>query len=144
VEFIRAHARVLKKGGRTFIVVPNAYCFPYRIAMGLRKLFGLWPKNLPEIPFSRVELLRLGRGAGLSNCRVVPATFFRDDLRYWIGENVKSLLRKFVGYPRHIRESEQSFPDMNQLIMALENSHPRKPGFLDRHFCYSYVLVGEK
>ncbi len=129
-EIIRAHARVLKKGGRTFIVVPNARCFPYRIALGLRKLFGLWPENLPEVPFSRAELLGLGHDAGLSNCRVVPGTFFGDDLRYWIGENVKSLLRKFTGYPRRIRESEKSFPNIKELIAALKNTPPpTRPAF---------------
>ncbi|MDP7166922.1 MAG: class I SAM-dependent methyltransferase [Nitrospinota bacterium] len=143
-EIIRAHARVLKKGRRTFIVVPNARYFPCRIALGLQKLFGFWPENIPEVPFSRAEMLGLGRDAGLSNCRVVPGTFFGDDLHYWIGENVKSLLRKFTGYPRRIRESEKSFPNIKELIAALKNTPPHKTGFLDRHFCYSYVLVGEK
>lgn len=143
-EIIRAHARVLKKGGRTFIVVPNAHCFPYRMAFGLRRMLGLWPENLPEVPFSRAELLKLGRGAGLSNCRVLPATFFRDDFRYWIGENVKSLLRKFTGYPRRGHEAGRAFPGMEELTLALKNTPPHKTSFLDRRFCYSYALVGEK
>ncbi len=144
VEIFRAHASVLKPGGRTFIAVPNALCFPYRIAHWLRLRMGLWPEQPPEIAFTRKELLGLGTEAGLKNCRVVPCTFFHDDVRYWVGENIKSLLRKLTGHPRRIEPEEFTTPPLAEMVEALASARPLATSFLDRHFAYSIALVGTK
>ncbi|MBR9680439.1 MAG: class I SAM-dependent methyltransferase [Candidatus Altiarchaeota archaeon] len=55
IQIIKSHFSPLKTGGISFIRVPNAYCFPYRIWMFLSKLVGRWQFGL-EIPFTHKEL----------------------------------------------------------------------------------------
>ncbi len=56
----RAHFDVLKPGGLTFISVPNALCPPYRLFKAVAQRAGKWSFG-EEYPFTRWELLRLGR-----------------------------------------------------------------------------------
>ncbi len=143
-EIFRSHAQVLKPGGRVLICVPNAFCLPYRIALALRMLAHKWPKDLPEVPFTPGELMRLGARAGLRHCRVVACSFLRDDVRYWLGENVRSVLRKMTGFPRRPSCRQESFPSLEDISSSLSQAMPLQTSFLSRHFSYMVALVGEK
>ncbi len=60
VKFIRAHLDVLKKGGITFVVVPNKWNLIYRLWKFLSQSFGRW-KFAEEYPFSRAEFRKIGK-----------------------------------------------------------------------------------
>ncbi len=57
-KIIKSHFDVLKKGGISFISVPNKYCLPYRVWKYLSEKKGVWQFGT-EYPFSRGELKRI-------------------------------------------------------------------------------------
>ncbi|NPV51696.1 MAG: methyltransferase domain-containing protein [Candidatus Methanofastidiosum sp.] len=73
-EAIKAHVQTVKKKGLVIIVVPNKYCFNYRIWMSLAKLIRRWDYGYEE-PFSRKELLTLANEIGLKNTQVNGTDF---------------------------------------------------------------------
>ena len=73
-EAIKAHVRTVKKKGLVLLVVPNKYCFNYRIWMSLAKLIRRWNYGYEE-PFSRKELSSLATEVGLKNTQVNGTDF---------------------------------------------------------------------
>jgi cyclopropane fatty-acyl-phospholipid synthase-like methyltransferase len=74
---VRTHRQVLRPGGVAMISVPNAACIPYRLWKAYLQLRGWWPYGL-EIPYSRGELLALGREAGFRDCHTACTAFLRS------------------------------------------------------------------
>jgi 2-polyprenyl-3-methyl-5-hydroxy-6-metoxy-1,4-benzoquinol methylase len=73
-RIIEAHHDVVRRGGFSFISVPNAHCLPYRFWMSLMKLRGWWRYGYEE-PFTYSELRHLSTDAGL-RVRKLYATQF--------------------------------------------------------------------
>jgi 2-polyprenyl-3-methyl-5-hydroxy-6-metoxy-1,4-benzoquinol methylase len=66
---IEAHAESVGRGGLVILSVPNARCWPYRIWKKTLELRGRWPYGY-ERPFTRGELVRRARDAGLVRAEV--------------------------------------------------------------------------
>jgi 2-polyprenyl-3-methyl-5-hydroxy-6-metoxy-1,4-benzoquinol methylase len=124
VKIHKVHLDVLKKGGLTFISVPNKFNLPYRIYKSVSELTGTW-KFGEEYPFSRSELINI--------CERINGQFveiFGDNLY----KSIKFLLpanflRRFfkVGTPRNKNEIRKE----NKTIF-------------DKYLSYSLVLVMKK
>lgn len=56
-QIINSHYILLKRGGVSFISVPNAFCFPYRLAQMALRMFHKC--QLLEIPFTHSELRKI-------------------------------------------------------------------------------------
>jgi len=69
-----SHSAALHPDGMVFISVPNRYCFPYRAWKKVKEAAGRWEYGT-EVPFSRSELLEVGRGAGLRDLGVSGSGF---------------------------------------------------------------------
>ena len=67
-DIIDAHRRAVRPGGMVVISVPHAHCLPYRLWKSYLQLRGWWPYGL-EIPYSRRELVRRAKEAGLTDPR---------------------------------------------------------------------------
>lgn len=119
---VRSHVEVLRPGGRTFISVPNRANLPYRLYKVLAEAAGIW-KVGEEYPFSRRELLDLGREAGLSDAEV-------------FGESLWGSLY-FVDPVRVIRKLRHR-PDPTD-VSRLRPQHATP---LDDRFAYAIVLTG--
>lgn len=126
-EIICAHKMLLKSGGISFISVPNALCFPYRIYKKASELAGLWEIG-DERPFSRAELRRLANEAGYNEIELFGGSFLHD-FNYFLFGNAKRLLLN-LAKRRSIR-SEMDFKVKKEI-----------PSFLDDYLGYSLVLVG--
>ena len=72
-QIFNFHFILLKEKGISFISVPNAFCFPYRIAHLFLKLFNKFP--LLEIPFTHAELKKNAYLAGYKSCEIVSSCF---------------------------------------------------------------------
>jgi len=124
VKIHKVHLDVLKKGGLTFISVPNKFNLPYRVYKSVSELTGTW-KFGEEYPFSRSELINI--------CEKINGQFveiFGDNLY----KSIKFLLpanflRRFfkVGTPRNKDEIRE------------ENGT-----IFDQYLSYSLVLVMKK
>ncbi len=67
---IRQHGRLLSPRGFTMMAVPNRYSPFYRMIRWYRERTRTWSMDV-EVPYSRGELLRLAKTAGLSRLRVL-------------------------------------------------------------------------
>jgi 2-polyprenyl-3-methyl-5-hydroxy-6-metoxy-1,4-benzoquinol methylase len=91
-EVIAAHADVLRPGGMAVLSVPNTHCPPYRLWKLVLELRGWWPYGM-EIPYSRRELARRSKEAGLAVAGSHCCGFWRS-----AGDHVvKGLLRASCG-----------------------------------------------
>lgn len=79
---INAHAVVLRNGGAAMVSVPNAWCAPYRAWKAYLQLRGWWPYGL-EIPYSRRELSRRARKAGLTPVEIFAEGWRRSVCEHW-------------------------------------------------------------
>lgn len=77
-RIIAAHHDIVRRGGFSFISVPNARCLPYRFWMSFMKLRGWWNYGYEE-PFTFSELRDLSRQTGLK-VRKLYATQFAQCL----------------------------------------------------------------
>lgn len=120
----RSHFDVLKKGGITFISVPNKYNLPYRTYKFLSEITGHW-KVGEEYPYSRRELKNVCKKIGINDYWFIGDslwTSFRFINPFTI---VKKLLKKY------------SKP-VNSKIKK------EKGTFLDQYISYALVLCGRK
>jgi cyclopropane fatty-acyl-phospholipid synthase-like methyltransferase len=74
---VTSHATVLRPGGLTFISIPYRYSLPYRLWMKQMKDKGTWPYGL-EVPFSKTEIIKLGKMAGLKRKTLIQSSVFAD------------------------------------------------------------------
>lgn len=92
-KIIQAHAKVLRKGGLTFISVPYRYSFLYRIWMARSIKRGDWQYGL-EIPFSKKEIKTLAEQAGLVTIGFIQSSLWAD----WQEFFPKFRIKKFLGW----------------------------------------------
>lgn len=114
---IKSHVDVLKKGGITFIAVPNKYAPFYRIYKKYLESRGKWVYG-EEYPFSRNELLQISKRVKLNGREVFGGSLLTN-------YNPFSLLKKF-------------FRKKNDEI------NKERGTFLDKYFSYCLILFGEK
>jgi threonine dehydrogenase-like Zn-dependent dehydrogenase len=127
VAINKAHVDVLKAGGLTFISVPNRFCPPYRLFKVVAQAVGKWSFG-EEYPYSRGELLSMGRAVGLNHLRVfggsLPSSF-----------DFVNPFKASALVQRVLRLS--STQDISRL-------RPEKGTFLDGYLSYALVLSGKK
>jgi hypothetical protein len=70
----KAHLDLLKRGGLTFISVPNKYNPPYRLWKFLAEKAGYW--QVEEIPYSRSELTAICQKIGVTHINFFGDSFF--------------------------------------------------------------------
>ncbi|RME40873.1 MAG: class I SAM-dependent methyltransferase [Planctomycetota bacterium] len=76
-DSIAAHLRVLRPGVLIVISVPHARCPTYRLWKAYLSLRGWWPYGR-EIPYTRRELSRRARAAGVEGVEVVAVEFLHS------------------------------------------------------------------
>ncbi|MBI3986491.1 MAG: class I SAM-dependent methyltransferase [Lentisphaerae bacterium] len=138
----QANARLLRPGGMLFFVVPNRFGIFYRIAMGMRRILGLFPDDFYEAPFSRSELMRLAAASGVTALEVECVGTLRNDLEYWIGENAKSLFRKVFRKKRAPACGRAMDIVIRNIDLAAHVRDARCT--LDRRFSAGWLFVGQK
>ncbi|MFH1108370.1 MAG: class I SAM-dependent methyltransferase [Planctomycetota bacterium] len=79
---LRAHSVALRRGGLAVISVPNARCVPYRLWKLYLELRGWWPYGF-ERPYTRPEMLRRSKAAGLTQLEVCCAGFWQSVGDHW-------------------------------------------------------------
>jgi 2-polyprenyl-3-methyl-5-hydroxy-6-metoxy-1,4-benzoquinol methylase len=123
-KIIKAHFDILRKGGITFIAVPNKYNVPYRIFKLLAEYTDKWRVG-EEYPFSRGELKKLCQQIGN-----IEYSFFGDSLfSSFDFINPFKILKKVYGIKNKLSSSQIR----------------RETGtFLDSYLSYSLVIFGRK
>ena len=120
----KAHFDVLRKGGITFVSVPNKYNLPYRIFKFAAEHTGRWVIG-EEYPYSRKELRNICQQIGITEY-----SFFGDSLFGSFGFiNPFGMMRK-----------------MSKLKKNLTICHVKKEKgtFLDQYLSYALVVCGKK
>ena len=138
----QAHVYYLKPGGLLFISVPNRNAIFYRIAMTLRRMFGLFPKDFFEQPFSINELNKIASQSNVRPLEIGSVSTLKEDFNYRIITNVKSLYRKIF----HIEKKETALTSQTHCLEELDFSKavPDNRTYLDKMFSYSLIFVGVK
>jgi 2-polyprenyl-3-methyl-5-hydroxy-6-metoxy-1,4-benzoquinol methylase len=123
-KIIKTHFNILRKGGITFIAVPNKYNLPYRIFKFLAEYTGRWRVG-EEYPFSRGELKNLCQKIGN-----IEYSFFGDSLfSSFDFINPFKILKKVYGARNELSSSQ---------------IRREKGTFLDSYLSYSLVVCGRK
>ncbi len=125
-QIIKSHFLLLKKGGVSFISVPNKYCIPYRIFKSVAEFLKAWTVG-EEYPFSRKELKEIAMSSGLvgdcfftANSIYSSLGFLNPKLAYYYYFNKKPVITK-------------------EKIKKLKKE---KGTFLDEYLAYALILVG--
>jgi 2-polyprenyl-3-methyl-5-hydroxy-6-metoxy-1,4-benzoquinol methylase len=124
IKIIKAHFDVLRKGGISFIAVPNQYNVPYRIFKFLAEYTGRWRVG-EEYPFSRRELKNICQQIGYANL-----SFFGDSLFSSVD---------FVNPLKIIKKVYRTRNDFKSSKIKRESGT-----FLDSYLSYSLVAYGKK
>jgi SAM-dependent methyltransferase len=124
LRIVGAHLDVLRRGGITFISVPNRFNPPYRLFKAAAELSGRWTAG-EEYPFSRGELARACRTLGVSEF-----DFFGDSL-------ANSL--RFVNPMEVARKMRGIRPPGDIARVKKERGTP-----LDAYVAYALVLEAKK
>ncbi len=121
-KIINAHMKPLKKGGLTFISVPNQHNPPYRIYKFLAEKAGMWSVG-EEYPYSRRELKHICEQQGIESYDFIGDSF------YW------SL--NFINPIRIIKK-----------LLKMETNYystkKQRGSILDSYISYAIVLVCRK
>lgn len=130
IKINKAHFDVLKKGGITFIAVPNKYNPFYRIFKFVTERIGLWEAG-EEYPYSRKEFRNICQQIGITDY-----SFF--------GESIFSSF-KFINPFRITRKLLKRYLNI-RLKRDLDIGHIKKEKgtFLDEYLSYSLILYGKK
>lgn len=123
IKINKAHFDLLRKGGITFISVPNRLNLPYRLYKFVAEHTGKW-KVGEEYPYSRKELRNLCQELGIKEY-----SFCADSLISSC--NLINPLRKIRFRKRHI--------DLDNMNLRKE-----KGTSLDQYLSYALVLCGVK
>ncbi len=115
------HARLLNNKGVSFISVPNIYCLPYRIFMGLSKMLGYC--SIGEVPFSRLELKNIASLSSFKSFEIVGSSLIRDSVYF--------LLARFISH-------------LSKWKVMLGTTKFEIPSILDDYFGYSLIFIGYK
>jgi len=125
-QIFNFHFILLKEKGISFISVPNAFCFPYRIAHLFLKLFNKFP--LLEIPFTHAELKKNAYLAGYKSCEIVSSCFINAFDEFLI-KNTLYFFAKRLGMRNFLKK---------------KRLRKEIPTILDDYLGYSLTLIGYK
>jgi len=123
-NIMKAHFEILRKGGITFISVPNKYNLPYRIFKFRAEYTGKWSYG-EEYPFSREELKNICYSIGIQKY-----TIFGDSL---VGS--LNLIFPFSIFEKKLRLRN---------YLEIFRMRKQKGTFLDQYLSYALVLCGKK
>lgn len=112
---IRAHRDSVRPGGIVIISVPNAWCLSYRMWKLYLELRGWWPYGV-EIPYTKGELDRRAREAGLRRLDVKTTGFWQSVSAHW----ARNLLKWNVDWSHH-RSWLDSVQGVNLLLFGTRN-----------------------
>jgi 2-polyprenyl-3-methyl-5-hydroxy-6-metoxy-1,4-benzoquinol methylase len=126
-QIINSHYILLKQGGLSFISVPNAFCFPYRLAQMALRLFHKF--QLLEIPFTRSELRKIAHSIGYQPYEIVGSSFFTAIDEFLI-RNAMHFVAKRIGIKSSLKRSD--------------NIKEEKETIFDDYLGYSLILIGYK
>lgn len=132
-----AHFYLLKENGVAIIAVPNAYCFPYRIAFAM----GAYNIDL-EVPFTKKELRRYCRMRNINVLKLEGMSYFWHDFKNFTYQALKTVqpIKAILGNIANARKKKRI-----KAISAQNFSLPyERRGVLDSHFGYTVVLIGTK
>lgn len=124
LEINKVHFDLLRRGGVTFISVPNKYNVPYRIFKYVAECAGKW-KVGEEHPYSRREMARICKKIGIKEY-----AFFGDS-------TVSSF--NFISPFRLMRKMFK----LGKSSRAVSRTK-QKGTFLDQYIGYALVLYGKK
>lgn len=138
-QIVNAYFDVLRPGGRTLIGVPNAWGLFYRPVFATRRRLGLWPADVPEIPYSIRELRERAGRAGFTEIEVLGLTSLREDFFDWVWPSFLSLSRKLTGLPAKPAASGRRFGlDQVKDLAANPPAIERRPSL---HFLSAGILL---
>jgi SAM-dependent methyltransferase len=138
-----SNVRFLKPGGLLFFTVPNYYAVFYRIAFGLRKKARLLPDEFYEEPYSRHEIESIALTSGIVPLEIESIGTLKNDFRYWIGENMKSVLRKLRLIEGGLADDLPDDIDINEIDLSGDMTQVRRNS-LDKLFSHTLLFVGQK
>lgn len=140
----RSHYSLLKENGMVVIWVPNALGLFYRVSHGIRKALRKWPKELPEVPFTRKELKNVASRVGLMDIRIFGGERFLRDFNYFIVSNTRQTIRKYIlrnkGAKSRLLTEDRSREKIREIIL----DNDAESGFLDNYFSYPLILIACK
>lgn len=139
----QVHFDVLKKGGLSFISVPNRYNLPYRLYKFAAELSGKWSFG-EEYPYSRGELEDICQQIGIKDY-----SFFADCLWESFGfinpfKPLKNKLSKLLHKSAQIKKEQAVNKKINRLKIEKNKTKQQKGTFLDEYLSYALVLCGKK
>jgi len=140
----RSHYNLLKENGMVVIWVPNALGLFYRVSHGIRKALRKWPKELPEVPFTRKELKNVASRVGLMDIRIFGGGRFLRDFNYFIVGNTRQAIRKYIlrnkGAKSRLFTEDRSREKIREIMLH----NYAEQGFLDNYFSYPLILIACK
>ena len=94
-EVFKEHLSLLKDGGISFISVPNAYCFVYRLSLLVLKLLHKW--DVWEVPFTHSQLRRVAGRAGYPSYAIIGSSSF-GAIDQFVVRNILGFFAKRIGF----------------------------------------------
>lgn len=126
-QILNLHFLLLKEKGLSFIMAPNAFCFPYRLAQIALKLFHKC--KFLEIPFTHSELRKIASSVGYQSYEIVGSSFITAIDEFLI-KNAIHFIAKRIG--------------IKSFLKSYNNIKEEKPTIFDNYLGYSLILIGYK
>lgn len=133
-----SHANVLRPGGLAILWVPNRYGFLFHLGRSVRILLRRPICPVRETSFTRKELYRRARDAGLTDIRIRGGTLLRNDFCQFIVD-----LRRLFGRRREYEKLLDADRPGEMLRTSME-TNSTKIGVLGNLFSYPLVLIGRR
>jgi len=130
------HSKVLRKGGLSILWVPNRYGILFHLGVIIRRLFHRKVCLVDETPFTRRELFRRAKVAGLTDIKIVGGELLRNDFNNFC-LNVRRLIRPPISNKNfaYVRNAK------SELLQSLiQNNAPIRPW--NNYFSYPLILIG--
>jgi len=121
IKIFQSHFDVLKKGGITWICLPNKWNLIYRLWKFLSETFNRWQFG-EEYPFSRSELRKIGKEIG-QEFEIIGGYLFFTHFQF------KRRIRKLLG----------KSPNYDVSILKQQIGTP-----LDKYLSYEFAVFGKK
>lgn len=134
----QSHVNMLRPGGLAILWVPNRYGFLFHLGRSVRILLGRPIGLVRETSFTRRELYRRARDAGLTDIRIRGGGLLRNDFCHFIVD-----LRRLFGR----RREDTKLLDADRLSEVLRTSmetNSAKIRVLGNFFSYPLVLIGRR
>ncbi|HNQ50568.1 MAG TPA: class I SAM-dependent methyltransferase [Candidatus Omnitrophota bacterium] len=142
----QAMADCLRPGGMLFFTVPHRFGFLYRFAFCLRRIAGAIPRSFYEEPYSASELRSIASLSGVDILEVECIGSLKYDWQYWIGENVKSVMRRIFGIKRsgaHVATPDPAETQGGSADLSGSRIKDMR-SYWDKRFSSNLLFVGQK